>query len=947
MLAMTGFLLMNSRPGDGSPSLAKPSNEAKIAQSFSNLPLSFEEHRGQANSDARFVSRGPGYTLCLTPSESRFALRDRQSSFGLKLIDSSPDPTVEGVEVLPGKSNYFIGNDPSQWRTDVVNYSRVRYRAVYPGVDLIYDGQQGRLEYDFVVAPRTDPKQIRFDLADAGQIKIDELGNLVFAAGEATLRLRKPTIYQVIEDRRQVVEGGYHIDQESQISFEIGNYDSNKELIIDPVVEYSTYFGGSGSDIGYAIAIDSQNNIYITGQTSSGNLPLKNPYDNTLEGANDAFVMKLNSAGTTLLFSTYIGGRNPGDRGWGIAVDRSGNVYFTGETNSLNFPVVNAAQPNFRGNVDAFAAKLNVSGNVLLYSTYLGGTLFDSAYAIALDQFDSAYIVGRTDSTSFPVKNALQPALRGQRDAFVTKLDADGALVFSTFLGGEPAVAGGRDDEAGYGVAIDSLQNIYLTGFTSSPSFPIVNGLQPTFGGVEDAFIAKLNASGSAIVYSTFLGGTRVDNGRGIAVDSFGDVCVTGYTISSDFPVLNALQPEYGGNTDAFVAKLNASGKAFIYSTYIGGSGEENTGLVSDNVPTGAIAVDNLGNVYLTGKTESIDFPLVRPVQPALRGDNDAFILKLDPAGSALIYSTYLGSSFTGNTGFDERGLGLAIDPFGTVFVTGQVLKNDLMTVFPVQANYGGGLSDAFIAKISTPEIITPAPVSAASYLGAAHATESIVAVFGANLAGGTEIANTVPLPTTLLGATVKVKDKSGVERSAPLFFVSPGQVNFQIPPGVAPGKAAITMTNTQGTTNTSTSATIWVGAVAPGIFTANNDGQGVPAALLLRVKADGSQIYEPVARLDEFGRFVPAPIDLGPETDQVFLILFGTGWRGRSDLSKVQVQVGGIAAPVLFAGPQGVFIGEDQINMSLPRSLAGKGEVALTMTVDGMIANAVKVNLR
>jgi uncharacterized protein (TIGR03437 family) len=851
------------------------------------------------------------------------------------------------LEILPSKSNYFIGNDPGKWRTDVPNYSRVRYRGVYPGVDLIYYGQQGRLEYDFIVAPQTDPKQIQFNLTDAKEIQIDPRGDLVFVAGETTLRLLKPMIYQVIDDQRREISGGYRIDGESRIGFEIGNYDSNKALIIDPIVEYSTYFGGSGFDIGYAIAIDSQNNIYITGQTASSNFPLRNPYDSSLEGANDAFVVKLNAFGSAIMFSTYIGGRNPGDRGWGIAVDRGGNTYITGETNSLNFPVVNAAQPNFRGNVDGFAVKLNATGNVLLYSTYLGGTFFDAGYGIALDKFDSAYLVGRTDSTQFPVKEALQPALRGQRDAFVTKLDADGAIVYSTYLGGESAIPGGRDDEAGYGVVIDSLQNVYLTGYTSSPSFPIVGGAQPTLSGVEDAFVAKINPLGSSIIYSTFLGGTRVDNARGIAVDTFGNAYITGYTISGDFPVVNALQPDYGGNSDAFVDKLDALGNTWIYSTFLGGSGEENTGLISENMPTGAIAVDNLGNVYLTGKTQSTDFPVVRPVQPELRGDNDAFIVKLDAAGSSLIYSTFFGSSFTGATGFDERGLGLTIDNFGTVFVTGQVLKNDLLTVFPVQSNYGGGLSDAFIAKISAPEIISLAAVSAASFMGAVHATESIVATFGANLAAGTEIANTVPLPTTLLGSKVMIKDSAGIERDAPLFFVSPGQVNFQIPPGVTAGKCMITIINPQGSPSTTTSATIWVGPVAPALFSANNNGQGVPAALLLRVKADGAQVYEPIAQADEFGRFMPTPIDLGPEGEQAYLILFGSGWRGRSELANVHVRIGGIDAPVFYAGSQADFVGEDQINLLLPRSLAGKGETPLTLTVDGLIANIVTINVR
>jgi uncharacterized protein (TIGR03437 family) len=488
------------------------------------------------------------------------------------------------------------------------------------------------------------------------------------------------------------------------------------------------------------------------------------------------------------------------------------------------------------------------------------------------------------------------------------------------------------------------LQNIYITGFTSTPNFPLAGPVQRNFGGVEDAFVAKLNSSGSAIIYSTFLGGSRVDDGRGIAVDALGNAYVTGYTLSSDFPRVNALQQVYGGSGDAFVAKLNAAGTALIYSTFLGGSGEENSGLVSDLTPSCAIAVDSLGCAYVTGKTGSENFPVARAIQPALRGDTDAFIAKLDAAGSALIYSTYLGSTFTGDTGFDERGLGIAVDRSGAAYVTGQMLKSDFLTIAPVQSNYGGGLSDAFITKISAPDIVAIAPVSAASFNGAALAPEQIVAAFGPAMASGTEIATTVPLPTSLLGSSVKVVDKAGIERAAPLFFVSPNQINFQIPPGTATGKTTITIAKEQ---NPELNATIRIENAAPGLFAANANGQGVAAAVALRVLQDGSSVFEPIAQPDGLGRFVAIPIDLGAETDQIFLILFGTGIRYRSALEKVAAQIGGVDVEVLYAGAQGSFVGQDQVNLRLPRSLAGRGEVAVTMTVDGAIANSVSINIR
>jgi uncharacterized protein (TIGR03437 family) len=928
-------------------------NDQQEPEFLGKLPLRFEINQGQVDEAVRFISRGQGYKLYFTRNEIVVDLdkAKRKGSeavaaprLALRLVDSRTDSQISGLERLPGTSNYFIGNDPREWRIDIPNYARVLYQGVYSGIDLVYYGNQRRLEYDFVVAPHADPAAINLKLEGAGQLRIDEKGDVLVALGGEELRMRKPFVYQDVNGERRGIAGSYRINERNLICFEIGDYDPNYRLTIDPILDYSTYLGNGGTDIGYGIAVDPNGNIYVTGQTSSPNFPVKNPFDNTLDGASDAFVIKLNPSGSSLVYATYIGGRNPGDKGWAIAVDKAGNAYFTGETNSLNFPVVNAVQPTLRGNGDAFVAKLNIEGNVLLYSTYLGGSFFDAAYSITLDNFDNAYLTGRTDSNNFPTKNALQPQIRGLRDVFVTRLDADGAIVYSTYIGGEPAVAGGRDEETGLGIAIDLLQNVYVTGLTNSPSFPTVNAIRPDFGGVEDAFVTKINSTNSAILYSTFLGGSRVDNGRGIAVDTFGNAYVTGYTVSLDFPQVNPLQPGFGGNIDGFVVKLNASGNELIYSTYFGGSGAENNGLASENIAGGAIAVDNFGNAYITGKTESPNLPMVRAIQGTFRGNNDAFIAKIDPAGSGLIFSTFLGSTFIDDTGFEERGLGITVDNSGGIYVTGQVLKNDFPIINAAQKEYGGGLSDGFIVKISTSDITTIAPVSAASFYGAALSAESIVAAFGSNLAGGTETAVGLPLPTTLLGTSITVKDKNGVEHLAPLFFVSPNQINFQFPVGVPNGRAVITVANGQ---NTSLSTTTLVNSVAPALFSANANGQGVPAALVLRVTADGSSSFEPVAELNNLGRFVPLPIDLGPETDQVFLVLFGTGFRNHTSLSNVSAQIGRIDVPVLYAGPQGSFVGEDQINLRVPRSLAGRGETILTLLVDGMIANPVSINIR
>ncbi len=931
------------------------------------MPLSFEANRRHLNGSAEYVARGAGYSIHLTSGltsgEATLELQasppisNLKSRIRLRPIGANTGVVPEPLDPLPGRSNYFIGNDPREWRTDIPTYSKVRYRNLYRGIDLVYYGNQRQLEYDFIVAPHEDPRQIELEFEGADAIDLDSQGNLLLTIGDQELRMRKPFTYQrEINGERREVAGNYRLIEQvaslstqhsalstRRVGFQIGDYDPALPLIIDPIVDYATYFGGSGTDIGYGIAVDAQNNIYVTGQTSSPNLTMKNALDDALEGANDAFVMKLNAQGNTVVFSTYIGGRNHGDRGWAIAVDRAGNIYFTGETNSLNFPTVNAAQPVFRGAVDGFVAKLNIEGNVLLYSSYLGGGFTDVSHSIALDRFDNAYITGRTESVNFPVRNPLQDKLRGQRDAFVAKFSADGGIIYATYLGGEPA-AGGRDEEVGYGIAVDALQNAYVIGYTTMANFPTANAIQPNFGGVEDAFIAKLNAAGSSFVYSTYLGGARADNGRGIAVDALGNAYIIGYTLSQDFPTVEALQPVFGGSGDGFVAKINAAGSALLYSTYLGGNGDENSGIIADITPSCAIAVDALGNAYVTGKTESQNFPVVRAINPVLRGDNDAYLAKLDPAGSELIYSTYLGSTFMGNNGFDERGLAIAVTRLGTVFLTGQVLKNDYQTMLPVQSAYGGGLSDAFVTRISAPDIPGIFTLSAASFVGGSFAPESIVTAFGSNLAAGTETATTTPLPTALQGTSVNVKDKQGVERAAPLFFVSPGQANFLLPPGTAAGKAQITIINAQ---NNSLNTTVLVEPVAPGLFSADATGQGLAAAVAVRVKADGSQIFEPVVQLDGFGRLVAAPIDLGPESDQVFLILFGTGWRGNASLSNVVARIGDVDAMVSYAGPQGSFVGEDQINLRIPRSLAGRGQVAVNVLADGRIANAVNVTIR
>lgn len=696
----------------------------RIAAAYGNLPLSFEANHGQTDSQVNFVSRGSGYTLFLTPTEAVLALRKTASPpkhatdtmpttmepeatestppavLHMKLVGSNPAPQVEGVDELPGKSNYFIGNDPKKWRTNVPQFRKVRYRGVYPGIDLVYYGTNHRqLEYDFIVAPGADPNTIRLAFDGADQLTLDDRGNLIVEIEGNEVVLRAPFVYQESESTRQTISGRYVVNSEHQIGFEVASYDVSEPLIIDPVLSYSTYLGGSGPEVGVDIAVDSFGNAYVMGSLGSTDFPTTaGAFDTTCGGCPflDVFVTKLNADGSALVYSTYLGG-SLNENGGGIAVDIAGNAYVTGHTTSTDFPTTPGAFQTSGGgtSVAAFVTKLDPAGSTLIYSTYLGG---GSGKSIAVDSSGNAYVTGQTSSTGLPTTTfAFQRTKRGLWDAFVTKFDAAGStLVYSTYLGG-----GGND--FGSGIALDASGNAYVTGWTFSSDFPTANAFQPAFGGGTcnfgfgdfpcfDVFVAKLDTIGSTLVYSTFLGGNDNDQGRGIAADSSGSAYVTGHTRSANFPTTNPLQSALGGFDDAFVTKLdtNATGAAsLVYSTYLGGAFSD-IGL--------GIAVDSSGNAHVAGNTGSTDFPTTNPLQAAKAGDRDVFVTEFNAGGSFLLFSSYLGGS-----GDDVSG-GIAVDSFGNVYVTGSTQSTDFPKASPLQSacnNCGVGNSDAFVAKIS------------------------------------------------------------------------------------------------------------------------------------------------------------------------------------------------------------------------------------------------------
>jgi hypothetical protein len=663
--------------------------DARAREAYGRIPLSFEANRGQADGAVNFLARGAGYTLLLKPTEAVFTF-SQTKPLRMTLEGADADATAEGSDELEGKANYLVGNDPSRWLTNVPTFARVSYREVYKGVDLIYYGNQRQLEYDFRVAPGADPRAVslRFDGAD--KIEVDASGDLLLASGGSVVRQPKPFIYQEAGGARRAVEGGYEVAEGGRVRFRLGEYDASLPLVIDPVLVYSTYLGGSGGDQALHIAVDSSGNAYISGFTVSTNFPTASPVQAANASFQDAFVTKVNAAGSALVYSTYLGG-NGNEQARGLAIDSAGSAYVTGFTNSTNFPMANAIDATLGSNGDdAFVTKLNAAGDALVYSTYLGGNeSAEFGQAITVDSAGNAYVTGNTFSDDFPTVNPIQAAnAGGSTDAFLTKINAAGtALVFSTYLGG-------ADNDSGEGIKVDSAGNVYLGGDTASTNFPTASPIQAAnAGGISDVFVMKVNAAGDALVYSTYLGGSLRDACEDLAIDSSGNVYVTGDTESSNFPTANAFQSTNGGTVflqDAFVTKVNAAGTALVFSTYLGGNGGE--------VGFG-IAVDSAGNVYVAGATASNNtFPTANALQCARAGSADVFATKFNAAGSALIYSTYLGGAN------DDQARGVAIDSAGNAYLAGRTSSTDFPTAHAIQSAFGGEtppFGDAFVLKLS------------------------------------------------------------------------------------------------------------------------------------------------------------------------------------------------------------------------------------------------------
>ncbi|MFO0793736.1 MAG: SBBP repeat-containing protein [Candidatus Brocadiaceae bacterium] len=757
----------------------------KVQENYGKLPLYFIENQGQINEQVKFYEKGNGHTtfftkrgICLSLANRRKIGDNSQDTKGsrhvsgrsrlptaicpvrgdasdeacpqtiqdnrqqelvptnskseivkLRLLGAISNSEITAEELQECKVNYLIGNDPKKWKTNIPTYKSVVYKGIYKNIDMRFYGNNRQLEYDIVVNPGASPSRVQLLYDEIEDVRVTGEGDLEISLKGGKLIQKKPYVYQEIEGKRKEIEGRFVIarsgsdeaisynpkdgiaspsarndksgtvgNQQFIYGFQVASYNKDYPLIIDPVLAYSTYLHGSEVDVGHGIAVDKAGNAYITGYTSSADFPLKHPIQGTYGGGYDAFVTKINSSGSDIVYSTYLGG-SLYDEGNGIAVDTGGNAYITGSTRSTDFPLKSPIQGAHGGSYDdAFVTKINADGSSLVYSTYLGGSGGDLGHGIAVDTGGHAYITGQT-SGDFPLKNPIQagPGSVGYWDAFVTKINARGSrLVYSTYLGGEK-------HDFGFAITVDTAGNAYITGSTESVGFPLRNPIQGNMGGISDAFVTKIDAAGSSLVYSTYLGGSEggplqkpaYDGGYGIAVDTAENAYITGHTVSTNFPLKNPVQGANAGVIDAFVTKINASGSTLVYSTYLGGSYNEYGE---------GIAADKRGNAYITGWTYSTDFPLRNPIQGAKAGVFDAFVTKINAAGSSLVYSTYLGGS-GGDIGF-----GIAADTGGNPYITGAG-STDFPLQNPIQgANAGRG--DAFVTKINSGPVVITKPAT-------------------------------------------------------------------------------------------------------------------------------------------------------------------------------------------------------------------------------------------
>jgi len=788
---------------------------------YGTLPLAFEANLGQTDSNVDFLARGHGYTLFLTRGGgATLSLMDkpvagssgsRGAVLRLEFVKSVGTSQGVGQQPLPGTVNYLTSSDRREWRSNVPTFGRVQYRNVYDAVDVVYYGNEGLLEYDLLIHPGADPRQIRLRFRGADGVTVEPSGDLAVSVAGHRIVQRTPVVYQELAGTRAIVAGRYVVEEDGDVAFRVAAYDATRALVIDPVLVYSTFLGGSlqpGSSQGDAIALGSDGATFVAGSTNSVDFPhTAGAFDETTNGSHDVFVAKLTPDGSALVYGTYLGGSSS-DNISGIAVDSLGKVYLTGWTESSNFPTTSGAyDTTWNGGQDVFVSALSANGGALVYSTYLGGSSQDQSGRIVVDGAGNAYITGYTYSPGFPTTPGAYDTTWNEVEAFVTKLDPSGALVFSTFVGGSaedfsrgiaidaagaayvvgytlsrdfPTTPGAYDEsgnsasgpnvfvaklspdgtalqyatylggsgqESGAAIALDAASAAYVTGATDSTDFPTTAGAYRTTlnstNGTDDAFVAKFSPDGSALVYSTYLGGNNYDYSRDVAVDAAGSAYVGGNSASTNFPTTAGaydmtLNTQVVNTYDAFVTKLSADGSSLEYSTFLGGRGEDSAA---------ALVLDSLGQVHITGATSALNFPVTPSAIDGSfnggRGGADAFVAVLSAAGDNLIYGTYLGGSTAGG---EDSANAIAVDASGAAYITGWTYATNFPTTvgaFGTTLNFD---LDAFVTKVNP----DGASLAFSTYLGGSASDEAHgIAVDSAGAVYVTGNTNSTDFPTT------------------------------------------------------------------------------------------------------------------------------------------------------------------------------------------------------
>jgi hypothetical protein len=704
---------------------AQPANgktPTPVAIGYGRLPLTFEANRGQTSPHVKFLSRGASYTAYLTADGIAVSLHRKNSSASdkaaqgvapqslrtvqFRLVGADRNSSVIGEDVQPGRVNYFFGQDPKMWRTNVSTFGRVRYKNIYPGIDLVYYGNHRQLECDFEVVPGADPRLIEFEVQGASQLELDAKHNLVVRVGKEVLTFESPSVYQVANSARVAVTGSYILKDSTHVAFRLDSYDSNRPLVIDPVLLYSTYLGGSGDDDAKGIAVDGAGNMYVAGITDSVDFPL-GTIGSLLSGSPHVFLTKLDANGN-FIYTDYLGG-NSEDLGAGLTLDSANHVWLTGSTSSSDFPVVNAYQGTYPGGFNAFLTKISADGSSILYSTYLGGNGSDIPVGVGVDSTGSVTVGGYTSSTNFPVANAYQASASANQGGlygdygFVTKFSADGqSLAYSTYLGGSSNVAddcGGtpcwtEPDTNITGITVDASGNAYAAGFTNTYDFPVTPGAYLTTNTTADnslvGFVTKINSGGS-LGYSTYFyeSSGLLTNITALAVDGSGSAYVGGQAFSDGtFPLTTTAlcDPNTQGFACSFgfVTKFDPTGSSLSYSTFLG----------PNNFATpNSITLDASGNAYVLAVTANNSFNVVNSMEP-YSNNNDLLLLELDAAGSSEPWSTYLGG------GLDENGSAITSDSNGNLYLTGTTTSIDFPVTPGAAQAVSGGNADAFIMKI-------------------------------------------------------------------------------------------------------------------------------------------------------------------------------------------------------------------------------------------------------